>query len=224
MQGYTAAARPIAAQEAGPPHMQGYTGHIPANTGYGVGPPAHAGIHPARLWASASDGGFPRTCRDTPDRRLFQMSRRIPPHPQGYTVGRRHRERQRRGPPAPAGMHLWSVIVMIPPPRFPRTRRDTPWAVSPAAGYLVVPLHPQGYTCPLRRSPDSLCGSPAPAGIHRRLWTVEPLHGSPAPAGIHPSRTLKPFGMMRFPRTHGDTPIHYVAFHPDDSIPPHPQG
>ena len=171
-----------------PPHPRGWSVEgIRAQCGKG-GSPAPAGMVPGARPSSCRSGWFPRTRGDGPPCDCYSpCSRRVPPHPRGWSRRTPQIPYREQGSPAPAGMVPRSDPACASTFWFPRTRGDGPCSSFPPILSLSVPPHPRGWSL-------------------GTVFRLENDLGSPAPAGMVPVRSSAVRGRVRFPRTRGDGP------------------
>ena len=153
-----------------------------------LGFPARAGIHPTATFQKHRALRLPRTRGDTPVwTGLAEIWDRASPHARGYTRSQSAPCWSGRGFPARAGIHPRRIPVDNAMERLPRTRGDTPDAVTFDAVVSMASPHARGYTLMTDRANAAELGFPARAGIH-------------------PTLTAFPADASRLPRTRGDTP------------------
>ena len=192
--------------ESVPPHPRGWSAARRAASCALAGSPAPAGMVPVLPPSMHPDCRFPRTRGDGPffnDSRFYPLT--VPPHPRGWSPGRRLRDRSRDGSPAPAGMVPRSLARPRGSIRFPRTRGDGPAYGFGTLSIVGVPPHPRGWS---RRNDGERA---------RRS-------GSPAPAGMVPGQRVVSRCHRRFPRTRGDGPRRSGGAPTASPVPPHPRG
>ena len=189
-----------------PPHPRGWSLSMTWRLFQNLGSPAPAGMVPKKDGFEIEGDWFPRTRGDGPPHAGGRaLTRSVPPHPRGWSLGWRLHGSICRGSPAPAGMVPRSLPKWLAHCRFPRTRGDGPHIRAALFAPERVPPHPRGWSQRRARSGCLSVGSPAPAGMVRRS-----LPGAAASG--------------RFPRTRGDgprpgTPLPFKA-----EVPPHPRG
>ena len=88
-----------------PPHTRGSTWGRRADSAYGQGSPAHAGIDRTRPASSVPCSGLPRTRGDRPWYRDWRIRKtKAPPHTRGSTIGTSCWKLGSQGSPAHAGI------------------------------------------------------------------------------------------------------------------------
>ena len=170
------------------------------------GSPAPAGMDPSSIGSCGTAKGLPRTRGDGP---WYEATGnggwKAPPHPRGWTPGRRAWLSPRGGSPAPAGMDRNGQRRLHLDPWLPRTRGDGPTTLLSYVAKELAPPHPRGWT------------------RARRLATG-PYVGSPAPSGMDPCSGTDRLMSIRLPRTRGDGPHAPFSRSKCAPAPPHPRG
>ena len=209
-----------------PPHPRGWSlkgGRKAAPT---LGSPAPAGMVPPGNRSASELRWFPRTRGDGPSTSgTPHRSRRVPPHPRGWSQARGHDPQGRSGSPAPAGMVPAVTVYRTKARRFPRTRGDGPSPNSRSPSRVKVPPHPRGWSeiYGAYRKPPAVPPHPRGWSLGSRLERVR-LIGSPAPAGMVPYYGPYAPAVTWFPRTRGDGPGIFMHAPDGQEVPPHPRG